>query len=892
MTIELPQFKRNPQCTACDLFSENRREGRPSTVCIPTVPFKPPTGKTQALLVVGEAPGFHETVNLAPFVGPSGHLLRTCYIDPKDSRPLLWRFTDVADVYLTNAVRCRPPANRSPNATERKACRAFLAGDVSELSRAYARVTILCVGTTATQAVLGMKVTAAFRNQGAWATIADLPVRVFSTWHPAVLLPRRDPSRALSVCDHLQLLDDHLNDRSIWKVPDDFPDPTVAPLPPSYAVDLAALDIETYSAVSGYPSQKTDGFFHPAKSHKLHGIPPSEIIKTVAIAWPDQDGNDQSAIFVLGNPTHRTALERWFRYFRDHSTLIVGMNLKFDLLYLRYCYPTWGALWLNHHMPIADISVLNYLQNELRPERSLKDLSALFNITAYQHTLRDTTFKTPDDPLLWRYNAEDCLATLCLYRLLRRKITDIYGEQSYKLSDYSAKWYSDLLWTTIYMSEDGVAMNTAMLTALYEEHSTALHQIASKFYADFDMPLAGKGSGTALNTIIDEAAAASGITHKLELTEKTSKIKFDKANAALLLEALPPDSIHHQRVSRVQQFKYHQKLLSSYLEPLLFGKAKNKKGARASVLIDGIAYPDWYPVPGHVKDDDGDDGGTIQCRMTCKKPGLQTNPKITKAAIDVELDPGYVLVIDLSQVELRYAGWLSDDALFRDVYEAGRDLHAETALEFFGEGIRQMPPDEYDTYRQAGKKTNFLRLFLGGAETLHLSILKDLGLDIPIDRCDELIVRHTALYKGLHEWQQRQIKDATTQGFLELPLSGAGRLFSGSEKTVLKTYINTIVNLPIQASAAKHLISAQGEVVRAFRDRRMKSRSGLQIYDSLYARGPLHELPAAASIVVDLVKYPPFYHDMAAHLGRTFPFDADLKIWTKRNGILTKGLLT
>lgn len=69
------------------------------------------------ILLIGEAPGFHEHVQRRPFVGRSGKLLRKVLAEvgfPPES------------VYITNIVKARPPDNRDPSPEEIAAYRPFL----------------------------------------------------------------------------------------------------------------------------------------------------------------------------------------------------------------------------------------------------------------------------------------------------------------------------------------------------------------------------------------------------------------------------------------------------------------------------------------------------------------------------------------------------------------------------------------------------------------------------------------------------------------------------------------------------------------------------------------------------------------------------------------------
>jgi uracil-DNA glycosylase family 4 len=69
------------------------------------------------VLFVGEGPGAREDATGRPFVGPAGQLLGELL------GSIGW---ERRDVFITNVVKCRPPANRDPEAGEIGACRDHL----------------------------------------------------------------------------------------------------------------------------------------------------------------------------------------------------------------------------------------------------------------------------------------------------------------------------------------------------------------------------------------------------------------------------------------------------------------------------------------------------------------------------------------------------------------------------------------------------------------------------------------------------------------------------------------------------------------------------------------------------------------------------------------------
>ena len=131
-------------------------------------------GNPQArLMLIGEAPGAQEDELGQPFVGRSGQLL--------DQLLAAAGLDSHQDVYIGNAVKCRPPGNRKPTALELAACRPWLQ---QQIALVQPQVLVL-VGATALQAVLGLKGPIS-QLRGQWTSLegrACMPI-----FHPAYLL--------------------------------------------------------------------------------------------------------------------------------------------------------------------------------------------------------------------------------------------------------------------------------------------------------------------------------------------------------------------------------------------------------------------------------------------------------------------------------------------------------------------------------------------------------------------------------------------------------------------------------------------------------------------------------------------------------------------------------
>lgn len=84
------------------------------------------------IFFIGEAPGYHETLQRRPFVGRSGQLFR---------KTLAEVGIDEKEVYITNIVKARPPENRDPSIAEILAYKPFLDREI-ELIRPQLIVTL------------------------------------------------------------------------------------------------------------------------------------------------------------------------------------------------------------------------------------------------------------------------------------------------------------------------------------------------------------------------------------------------------------------------------------------------------------------------------------------------------------------------------------------------------------------------------------------------------------------------------------------------------------------------------------------------------------------------------------------------------------------------------
>lgn len=275
--------------------------------------------------------------------------------------------------------------------------------------------------------------------------------------------------------------------------------------------------------------------------------------------------------------------------------------------------------------------------------------------------------------------------------------------------------------------------------------------------------------------------------------------------------------------------------------------------ARSSSPDVWFSYPTWFVTPSASKDEGGAKGGTIQIRVTCKNHAHQTDPPIIQKAIQSRFgDAGCILKMDLSQIELRVPGILSGEPYLISEYNSPNpDLHTKCAVDVFGEPFlidkygpnwRKHPIFRKATNgeRQVGKHTNFGRVYRASPETLHSTVLEMTGLDLPMATFIKVQEDVKTVMPVMYAWQESLLDTAEKVGYLEIPLLGVTRRFTGFKRKgrdrEIKNMQNEVVNFPIQAFAGATLLDVQHQLLPLLppmNDDRARCYMFLNTYDSI-----------------------------------------------------------
>lgn len=153
-------------CKSC-VLCEKRRQAVPGV-----------GNRNAQLMLVGEGPGAEEDQRGEPFVGQAGRLLDNMLISIGLNRDPA---AGANGVYIANAVKCRPPHNRTPEAPELAACLPYLERQIALVAPRL----LIALGRPAAQALLGSEISIG-AARGKRFERDGIPVVV--TYHPAYLL--------------------------------------------------------------------------------------------------------------------------------------------------------------------------------------------------------------------------------------------------------------------------------------------------------------------------------------------------------------------------------------------------------------------------------------------------------------------------------------------------------------------------------------------------------------------------------------------------------------------------------------------------------------------------------------------------------------------------------
>lgn len=204
---------------------------------------------------------------------------------------------------------------------------------------------------------------------------------------------------------------------------------------------------------------------------------------------------------------------------------------------------------------------------------------------------------------------------------------------------------------------------------------------------------------------------------------------------------------------------------------------------------------------------------TVTGRLSSENPNLQQVPRDTFIRGIIGGRPGWtILEADYSQAEMRLAAHYSQDKTMMRIFNAGRDVHMETAMAVTGKAEEEISSEE----RKMAKAVNFGFLYGMGWNKFMEYAKENYELDVTEAEAKMARKDFFAQFRALPGWHARQRKKAKRNGYV---LSAIGRKrhlhdIHSSNEGIRNEAERQAINSPVQSLASDMMLLAMIELGR------------------------------------------------------------------------------
>lgn len=307
---------------------------------------------------------------------------------------------------------------------------------------------------------------------------------------------------------------------------------------------------------------------------------------------------------------------------------------------------------------------------------------------------------------------------------------------------------------------------------------------------------------------------------KLPVLKKTST---GPSTDASVLQELAEEG--HRLPSLLMEYRELAKLESTYLDTL----------PRSANPLDGRVHTSFNQTVASTG------------RLSSSDPNLQNIPIRRELGRDIRR--GFVpragwtlLAADYSQIELRLLAHLSRDANFVDAFNAGGDIHRQTAAIIFDVPLESVTSE----MRGRAKTINFATIYGQGPHALS----RQLGITHAEAR--DFIAKYFERFEGVKRYLDSMVEFAREHGYVQTIFNRRRYIPELRERNFNMRAFGerTAANSPIQGSAADLIKIAMIRVDDSFRERGFESRMLLQVHDELVFDVKPSELDDVREVVV------------------------------------------
>lgn len=667
---------RNENCTACPLHRSAK------TVCLlgdGPVPAN--------ITIIGEAPGAREDDIERPFSGAAGQ-----YLDRVLEEVGLPR----SSVYITNAVRCRPPDNRTPTRTELKTCKTYLDAELGIVKPDY----LLVLGNAALQSLTGKS--GIMKKRGTSAQVDGRTA--FFTIHPAAVL--RNPAH-----DNIFRADLQSFARLVAGT-DRRPETTTRLVQNSKGLarllDLLA-DVDTPIAFD-----VETGTLEPRNNGGLEPWAPDGVIHTVAFSWEP----GKAYVVSLEHPQTKWDIPISRVYEALNVALagkkMVGQNVKFDVQWMRS-----KGVHLYAHF---DTKIAAHLLEENRPQGLKAMARAYLGADEYEAGISFDGSATNLQKLAV-YNGKDADYTLRLYHIFkdelkkRPKLLRLFM----LLSMPALRAFVEFEANGFPVDMDRLEQRHADIKLRIKEKRKELYRYVKGELRKEAKQFIAKGKSPFNSPIF----LGKWLFGQLKLPILEVGVKSGRASTAESVLLQLRDL--HPAAALLMELRLLQKWESTYTRNWLD-------------RIERAGRPRLYTSYNL--------SGTVTGRLSSD---MQQVPRDLFIRSIIGSEAGWSFIeADFSQVELRIAAMFSNDRTLIRTFRSGGDPHTETATKILGR-----PPADKEE-RKMAKAVNFGFLYGMGWKKFKVYAKEKYNVEVTETEAKEWRRQFFEQYAALPRWHERQ----------------------------------------------------------------------------------------------------------------------------------------
>lgn len=443
----------------------------------------------------------------------------------------------------------------------------------------------------------------------------------------------------------------------------------------SHVKNVIAFDTETTGL-----DQTTDKIVGISLAYDdTHGayIPIRHITKSTDLFGQDSLATNQLSIDIV--------YKKLWPIFTNKNIIKIAHNIKYDLHILDN--DGWDVMKI---YPIDDTMLLSYALYGAKHGHSLDELAEKYlghaNIKfedLFDSKTKDSDrhFETLPIDAATQYSGEDSVVCMALYNLMRPQL-----DAQEKLRELYETCDLPLCPILFLMEKYGVAVNRERLNHLSGVFHNQLEKLQKEIYElsghEFNV-----GSPKQLATVLYE---------ELKLPDR----KRGSTDANILNDLVE----FHPIIEKILNWRSVAKLAGTYADALPRQIAK-----------DGRIHTTYLQT------------STNTGRLSSRNPNLQNIPIKTELGEEIRkcfvAEPGKTLIaVDYSQIQLRLLAEVANVEMFKETFNAGLDIHEQTARKIFKIPETTIVPKDL---RRAAKTINFSIIYgisaFGLANQLNIS---------------------------------------------------------------------------------------------------------------------------------------------------------------------------